>query len=46
MVNPTAINTCQKPLPNARVIAITNKSVGMDQVTFMSHMIMASIRPP
>ena len=46
IVKPTAINTCQKPFPNAKVIAITNKSVGMDQVTFIIHIIKASTLPP
>ena len=46
MVNPTAIKTCQKPLPKANVIAITNNSVGMDQVTLMIHIIIASTFPP
>src|SRR5690606_5689848 len=46
MVSPTAINTCQNPLPKANVIAITSNNVGIDHVTFIIHIITASILPP
>ena len=42
MVRPTAMNTCTKPLPKARVMAMTSSSVGMLQTTFTSHMITSS----
>jgi len=46
IVKPTAINTCQKPLPNASVIAMTIKRVGIDHMTLMNHMIILSTSPP
>ena len=45
IVSPTATKTCQKPFPNANVIAITISSVGMDQKTLIIHMIISSINP-
>src|SRR4030095_594257 len=45
MVKPTAMNTCQKPFPNAKVIAKTSNKVGMLQIIFVSHMIILSILP-
>ena len=45
MVSPTAIKTCQTPFPSAKVIAMTNNNVGMDQVILITHMISVSIFP-
>ena len=46
IVSPTAIKTCHTPFPSAKVIAITNSNVGMDQVILIIHMIKASVFPP
>ena len=45
IVSPTAIKTCQKPLPKAKLIAITNNNVGIDQTTFINQIIKSSIQP-
>ena len=45
MVNPTATNTCQKPLPKAKVIAITISKVGIDHITLTNHMTTSSVLP-
>ena len=46
MVRPTAMNTCQNPLPKTNVMAMTKSSVGIDQVTLIIHITIASILPP
>ena len=46
IVSPTATNTCQNPLPRASVIAMTKRRVGIDHVTFITHIIAASTFPP
>jgi superfamily II DNA or RNA helicase len=46
MLQPTATNTCQNPLPNNNVIAITKSKVGMAQITFTNQEIKESILPP
>ena len=45
MVKPTAMKTCAMPLPNAKVIAMTNSRVGMDQTTLMNHTTASSTLP-
>jgi hypothetical protein len=37
MVKPTATNTCQKPFPNANVMAITSNKVGTEKISGFFH---------
>lgn len=46
IVSPNAIKICQKPLRNAKLIAISRRCVGMDHTIFTSHIINASVLPP
>ena len=45
IVRPTAINTCAMPLPKAKVMAMTNNRVGMDQTTLMNQTTASSTLP-
>ena len=46
MVKPTAIKTCQYPLPRASVIPITINKVGIDQITLINQTKNLSVIPP